>query len=253
MKVYQYPALRDNYNWIVVCEETNQCAGIDIYDSKTFIDYIKNNNLNPVAILNTHHHNDHTGGNLEIKKHFPYLLFYGSEYDMKNKRIDCQTHALIEGDNVNIGNIRFSILDIPGHTLGHIAYYNQDSAFVGDTLFASGCGRLFEGNPEMMYHSLEKIIKTIGLSVPIYCGHEYTEANLNFSYSLNNNYFKSYLNKIKELRGQNRMTIPTNLETELIFNPFLMVMNNELKNEIGFSEYISLEAFAILRAKKDNF
>ena len=252
MKVYQYPALKDNYNWIVICEYTNQCAGVDIYDAKTFIDYVENHNLNPVAILNTHHHNDHTGGNLEIKKQYPDIAFYGSEYDMKNNRIDCQTNSLNEGDVVDIGDIKFSILDIPGHTLGHIAYYNDEAAFVGDTLFALGCGRIFEGNPEMMYHSLEKIVKTINLDTPIYCGHEYTLANLNFSYDLNNDYFKSYREKIKDLRENNKMTVPTDLTTELIFNPFLMVMNEDLKETVGLAHHISVEAFAILREKKNN-
>ncbi len=253
MKVYQYPALRDNYNWIVICEDTNQCAGVDIFDAKHFIDYVKKHNLTPVSILNTHHHNDHTGGNLELKDNFPNLLFYGSEYDKKNHRINCQTHSLVEGDIVYIGNIIFSILDIPAHTLGHIAYYNQKSAFVGDTMFASGCGRLFEGNPEMMYRSLEKIIKNIGISTPIYCGHEYTESNLNFACTLNKDYFLSYRNKIVELRKKNLMTVPTDLETELIFNPFLMIMNEDLKSEIGLSGHIGVEALAILREKKDNF
>lgn len=253
MYVYQYPALKDNYNWILVCEKTSMCVGIDIYDSDTFINYVQENNLKPVAILNTHHHNDHTGGNNQINKHFPDIKFYASKYDMENKRIDCQTDFLIEGDKVYIGEIELSVLDIVGHTLGHICYFNKEIAFVGDTIFSSGCGRLFEGSPKQMYKSLEKLVKNLDLNTKIYCGHEYTLDNLKFCLSLSHNYFENYFEKVKELRTNNKYTVPTNLEKELVFNPFFMVMNQDLKKILGLENYNSLDAFTILREKKNHF
>jgi hydroxyacylglutathione hydrolase len=253
MKVYQYPALKDNYNWILICEESNKCAGIDIYDSQTFINYVNENNLEPISILNTHHHNDHTGGNVEIKNKFPDIKFYGSKYDMEHNRIECQTNFVCEGDKIQIGNIELSVIDIVGHTLGHICYFNKEIAFVGDTLFASGCGRLFEGTYKQMFDSFDKIVNNLSLNTTIYCGHEYTLDNLKFCTSLNEEYFKHYFKEIKELRNQNKMTVPTNLEKELIFNPFLMVKNKDLRETLGLSNYNSLEAFTILREKKNSF
>lgn len=253
MKVYQYKALKDNYNWILICEKNSICAGIDIYDSDSFIEYVKKNNLKPIAILNTHHHNDHIGGNNEVKRYFPDIKVYASKYDMEHKRIECQTDFLIEGDKIYIGEIELSVLDIVGHTLGHICYFNKEIAFVGDTIFSSGCGRLFEGSPEQMFNSLEKLVKNLELSAKIYCGHEYTLENLRFCLSLNNKYFKNYFDEIEELRIKNEFTVPTNLEKELIFNPFLMVMNQDLKEILGLKNYNSLEAFTLLREKKNHF
>ncbi|MBC7474565.1 MAG: hydroxyacylglutathione hydrolase [Candidatus Sericytochromatia bacterium] len=254
MNVFQYPALKDNYNWIISCNKTRYCAGIDIYDTSIFFDYIKKNDLIPIAILNTHHHHDHTGGNNAIFEKYKQIKFYGSDYDLQHKRIECQTDGLDEGDKVNIGDITLNVLNIPGHTLGHICYYNKSAAFVGDTLFASGCGRLFEGTPKQMYHSLEKIIDNIDHSTPIYCGHEYTESNLNFSSSLNSKYFADYRQRIKLERQDNKMTVPTNIKTELKYNPFIMVRDKYLKKEIlNLDKYSSEEAFSILRNKKDNF
>ncbi len=254
MNVFQYPALTDNYNWIISCPETNECAGVDIYDTEPFFNYINENNLKLVALLNTHHHQDHVGGNEDIAKKYPDLKFYGSGYDFEHKRIACQTNGLNEGDSVNIGNIKFSVIEIPGHTLGHICYYNNGAAFVGDTLFASGCGRLFEGTPKQMFNSFEKLVNFLTLKSPVYCGHEYTLANLKFALSLNKHYFQDYYNEISLKRQNNQMTLPTTLEKELIYNPFLMVMNSKFRKEIfNMSEEDGVEAFAALRKMKDNF
>lgn len=253
MKIYQYPALRDNYNWVISCENTNKCAGIDIYDSEKFIKYVTDQNLEPLYILNTHHHEDHTGGNSKIKDHFPHIKFYGSKYDFDNKRINCQTDYVVEGDIINVGDIGLSVLEIPGHTLGHIAYFNREIAFVGDTLFASGCGRLFEGTPKQMFESLNKLVENLELETKVYCGHEYTLDNLKFCLSLNEDYFKNYFEVTKELRHRNHCTVPTDLEKELIFNPFLMIKNKDLKETLGLEAYTPLEAFTYLREVKNSF
>jgi hydroxyacylglutathione hydrolase len=254
MNVFQYPALTDNYNWIISCPETKECAGVDIYDTEPLFNYVEQNNLNLVAILNTHHHQDHVGGNSDVAKKYKNLKFYGSAYDFENKRIACQTSGLSEGQSVNIGNIKLSVIEIPGHTLGHICYFNNEVAFVGDTLFASGCGRLFEGTPRQMYTSFEKLVNNLNPESPVYCGHEYTLANLKFACSLNEHYFREYYQEISQLREKNKMTVPTTMEKELEFNPFLMARNPKLRKELlNMSEDNPVEAFAVLRKKKDNF
>lgn len=254
MPIFQYPALQDNYNWIVSCEQTGECVGVDIYDVIPFFDYIEKNNLKLMAILNTHHHHDHTGGNNKIAEKYPNIKFYGSEYDYKNKRIDQQTDGLKENDKIKFGNIELNVLEIPGHTLGHICYFNSDMAFVGDTIFASGCGRLFEGSPEQMLHSLKKIINNLENKTKIYCGHEYTLSNLKFSQSLNNQYFSEYKSDIESKRKNNIMTVPTDINKELAYNPFIMVTSNKLKNEVLKLENMNeLEAFTYLRKLKDSF
>jgi hydroxyacylglutathione hydrolase len=254
MHIYQYPALEDNYNWIITCPETKECAGVDIYDTEPFFKYIAENDLKLVAVLNTHHHQDHMGGNEEIARQTKNLKFYGSNYDFEHKRIACQTNGLHEGHHVKIGNINLAVLEIPGHTLGHICYFNSHVAFVGDTLFASGCGRLFEGTPLQMYTSLEKLVNNLNSKSPVYCGHEYTLGNLKFASSLNEHYFQEYYKEITLMRQGDKMTVPTTMEKELIYNPFLMVRNQKLLKEIlKMEEDVPVEAFAVLRRKKDNF
>jgi hydroxyacylglutathione hydrolase len=254
MNVYQYPALTDNYNWIITCPETQECAGVDIYDTEPFFKYINDNNLKLVAVLNTHHHQDHVGGNTEIAKEYPNLKFYGSNYDWEHRRIENQIIGCKEGHTVHIGNIALSVIEIPGHTLGHICYYNNNVAFVGDTLFASGCGRLFEGTPQQMYSSFEKLVSHLNHKSPVYCGHEYTLANLKFASSLNEHYFQEYLKEITLLRQNNQMTLPTTIEKELEYNPFMMAMNPKYRKEIlKRTEDSGVEAFAVLRKMKDNF
>jgi len=254
MEVFQYPARQDNYNFVIKCKETRFCAGIDIDDVEPFFEYIDKNELIPIAILNTHHHLDHTGGNEKIRKKFPDLPIYGSKYDFLRKRIYGQTKGLIEGDEIIIGSISLKVIEIPGHTLGHLCYFNESVAFVGDTLFASGCGRLFEGTPEQMLSSLEKISEKISEKTKIYCGHEYTLANLRFAYSLNNKYFEKYLREIESLRKEGKYSVPTNMEREKKYNPFLMVLDSAEKEELfGLNELNKVSSFAKIRKMKDLF
>ncbi|MFN8673452.1 MAG: hydroxyacylglutathione hydrolase [Candidatus Sericytochromatia bacterium] len=254
MTVVQFSALNDNYNWIVFCEKTKICAGIDIYNTHTFFEFIKENDLNLVAILNTHHHNDHCGGNETIKEKYPDIDFYASKYDYDNKRIPCQNKFLIEGNLINIGEIELQVLELQGHTLGHIAYFNKDIFFAGDTLFASGCGRVFEGSYEQMHNSLEKLLKNLEKKTQIYCGHEYTLSNLKFSSSINQEYFKNYFEEISILREEELETLPTSLDRELNYNPFLMVFDKDKReNILNYKNKTSLEAFSDLRDKKNNF
>lgn len=254
MEVFQYPARQDNYNFVISCKKTGFCAGIDIDEVEPFFEYIEKNELNLQAILNTHHHLDHTGGNEKIIKKFPNLPIYGSKYDLLKKRIYAQNRGLAEGDEIKIGSIILKVIEIPGHTLGHLCYYNESVAFVGDTLFASGCGRLFEGTPEQMIFSLEKIRTKISEKTKIYCGHEYTLANLRFASSLNKEYFEKYFKEIESLRKEGKYSVPTNLQREKKYNPFLLVLDHAQKEDIlGFKELNKVSSFAKIRQKKDLF
>jgi len=250
--VYQYPALQDNFHFIIVCEKTKKCAAVDIYDPYPLFKYIKENDLVFEAIINTHHHMDHSGGNEAILERYPEIKIYGSKYDFENKRIFGQNQVLIEGDEVSVGEITFSILDIPGHTLGHIGLINEKYVFVGDTLFASGCGRLFEGNPSQMVDSLKKLIKNISKTAEIYCGHEYTLANLKFAKKYNEDYFLSYFAEISKIRENGLFTLPTSLERELKYNPFLMAFQTEGRENLGLLGLDDVAAFAKIREEKDN-
>lgn len=253
MKVIQFNALSDNYNFIAYCNETKECVGIDIFNYEEFFQKINENNLNLIAILNTHHHSDHMGGNKEIKKKYPNIKFYASEYDFNNKRIDYQTDILRNGDQIKIGNEILNVLEIQGHTLGHLCYYNNDVAFVGDTVFASGCGRVFEGTHKQMFESIKRITEVINNETLIYCGHEYTMSNVNFALSLNNEYFKNYKEEISKKTNLKTPTVPTTLKLESKLNPFIMVLDDNLRKNILQLDLTPEDAFSILRSKKDTF
>lgn len=253
MEVLQFKALTDNYNFIAYCNRSKECVGIDIFDSEKFIYLVEENNLKPIAILNTHHHSDHVGGNKYLSIKYPNLKFYASEYDFNNKRISKQNNIVKEGDVIKFGDQSLKVLDIKGHTLGHIAYYNENSIFVGDTIFVSGCGRVFEGTHQQMFEAIKKITLSINNETKIYCGHEYTLSNVHFAYSLNNKYFEKYKKEIEEKRENKIPTVPTTLNIEYKFNPFVMVLDDNLRKNILGLGVNAEEAFSILRSKKDVF
>ena len=253
MPVYQYPALNDNYHFVIYCDNKKTAAAVDICDPKPLFDFLDKNKLKLEAVFNTHHHYDHVGGNEEIKKKFQNVSFFGSKYDFERKRIPCQNKLLSEGDVVRVGDIEFKVFEIPGHTLGHIAYINKAFCFVGDTLFGAGCGRLFEGSPKQMVESIKKIISNITYETKIYCAHEYTVSNLNFASSINSDYFEDSLEKKKIKRLNGEFTVPLSLKEELNFNPFLMVLDHSKSELLGYKQVNVINNFADLRLKKDNF
>lgn len=146
MRVLQIPVLQTNYVYVVICEKTNQAFVIDSPDAPATRNALKKENVEFVAIVDTHHHWDHVGGNEDLLKSHPHITIYGSAFD--KGRVPGLSQTLVEGDTFNMGSLSFKILDIPGHTLGHIALYGHGALFCGDTLFLGGCGRLFEGTAE---------------------------------------------------------------------------------------------------------
>ena len=247
-------AFDDNYIWLMTTNEGS--IVIDPGESINLLKTIEQNDIKLVAILITHHHYDHTGGIEELLIKYPNLKVYGPI-----NNIDSIKSRLMDGEKLNIIGVDFEVIEIPGHTLDHIAYYaNINSSpilFCGDTLFAGGCGRVFEGTFDQMYESLMKL-KKLPQNTKIYCGHEYTINNLQFAKAVepDNIDLITRYNDALNLRKNNIPTLPSTLSIELKTNPFLRCEKNNVQKIIsekfktGHSEK---EIFSALRQWKDNF
>lgn len=221
-EIHQLAMWQDNYIYILHEKQTNTLAVIDPGDADIVQTFLKQHNLSLNMILISHHHPDHVAGVLKLKQTWSCPV-YGFEND--TYRIPEINKPLKEGDMLAVGNLKFKILHVPGHTLGHILFWNKthNIVFCGDTLFAMGCGRLFEGTAKQMFLSLNKIKKLPGKSL-IYCAHEYSLKNAEFSLKLHpkNMQLIKRVKKIQNLRKQNRATVPFMLQDDLVTNPFLM-------------------------------
>jgi hydroxyacylglutathione hydrolase len=255
MKLVQIPLLRDNYGYLIVCPKTNDAAIVDPSESAPVLRRVEQENVKLTAILNTHHHRDHTGGNeglLAVGK----LDVYGHTSD--HGRIPGLNHRVDEGDEISIGEIRGTVLFIPGHTTGHVAYLFGSNLFCGDTLFTAGCGRLFEGTAEQMHASLKKLM-ALPDDTKVYCGHEYTENNLRFATTLEpkNHKLASRFERVQALRSRGAPTVPATLEEEKQTNPFLRWDSKEiqasLKSRAPKLRMDPVSIFAQIRKLKDSF
>ena len=246
-------AFSDNYIWLVTTNEGS--IVIDPGESSKTIELLKKRDLNLKAILITHHHFDHTGGIDEVKL-FSSAKVYGPKNDISS--IDVRVEV---GQALSLIGIDFEIIELPGHTLDHIAFYTNNNGnpllFCGDTLFAGGCGRVFEGTFEQMHESLMKL-KSLPANTKVYSGHEYTTANLSFAKEvepLNKNIISRY-NEVLKLRKEGIPTLPTTIEIELRTNPFFRCDVEEIQDSLlkKFTiERNEQEIFKALRAWKDNF
>lgn len=255
MRIVQLPLLRDNYGYLVICEETNEAGVVDPSEAEPVLRCLEREKVVPKAILNTHHHRDHTGGNDGLLDRL-LLQVYGHKED--EGRIPGLTHPLGDGDEVRIGRLSGKVLFIPGHTKGHVAYLFEKSLFCGDTLFVAGCGRLFEGTAEQMYDSLGRL-KSLPDDTLVYCGHEYTEKNLEFALTLepNNQKLAAKLNKVKGLRARGISTVPSTMAEEKETNPFLRWDSREiqanLKRDFPKLSPEPTSVFSQIRKLKDQF
>ena len=246
------PCLSDNYSYLIHEKKFNTVSIVDPSEFKTCDEAIKKYKKLDF-ILNTHHHADHVGANLELKKKYNSKIL-GSNSD-KN-RIPGIDIFLKENQKQKIGNLEFEVIFIPGHTKGHIAFFfrKEKIAFTGDTLFSLGCGRIFEGTHEDMFNSLNKI-KNLPPDTKIYCGHEYTKTNLNFclTYDPTNKLLKEKQVDILKKLSFNQPTIPVTLGQEIKTNIFLRCNDPEIKHVIGLKDSSELEVFSKLRDLKDTF
>ena len=244
--------LQDNYSFVVHDTETNTVAVVDPSEFDPIDNFIKKKFNKIDYILNTHHHFDHVGGNLDLKKKYNTKII-GSKKD--EKRIPGIDVKLSDNENFKLGSVDFKIIFIPGHTSGHVCFYskNEKVIFTGDTLFSLGCGKIFEGTHLEMLRSLN-LIKKLPTDTQIYCGHEYTQKNLDFCFKYeNNNRLIEKKKWIISKLSQNQPTIPTTVKEELNTNIFLRCDNFEVKKSLSMENSTELEVFKRLRDLKDDF
>ena len=254
VSVFPIKAFNDNYIWCL--RNQTHCVVVDPGDAAPVLAYCQNNQLTLSAILITHHHWDHTGGIDELLAAFPGIPVFGPQ----NKEIKQISVRLSEGDDLELADLglRFSVLEVPGHTLDHIAYYGDTGLFCGDTMFSAGCGRLFEGSPQQMFQSLAKLT-ALPENTAVYCTHEYTMANIAFAEAAepNNQALIDYKHWAITQREQNTPTLPSNIQRELAVNPFLRCDSQELvanvSQNMGATLTSEQDTFAALRSWKDNF
>lgn len=257
MRVIPVPVLQDNYSYLIVDEAQRAAAVVDCAEVDPVLARARSEGITISAVLATHHHYDHVGGNLEIAARVPVRV-YGNADDAE--RIPGLTDGVREGEQVRVGALSASILLIPAHTSGHIAYYfaREGAVFTGDTLFAAGCGRLFEGNPAQMMRSLAKLT-ALPDDTQVFCGHEYTVKNLEFAATLepDNRAIADKLAWARARRRDGLPTVPSTLGAERATNPFLRTSSPELRASIHkrFPEVgeDDTEIFARTRALKDSF
>lgn len=255
MQIHRLPALSDNYIFVLYFPDTQQAAVVDPAEAAPVLECLLSLRAQLVAILNTHHHRDHVGGNLALLQQFPNAVVYGGAED--RGRIPGQQQFLKEGDRISVGDRQADILFVPGHTRAHIAYYFPPASpeqpgdlFCGDTLFAGGCGRLFEGTPTQMVHSLSKL-RALPDNTNIWCAHEYTLKNLQFALSVDpeNQALKLRYQETLRQRQLQQPTVPSSLEVEKQTNPFLRWDSPTLQSAMNTQDPV--QSFARLRGKKD--
>jgi hydroxyacylglutathione hydrolase len=249
LKVHQFPCLSDNYGFLVRDEATGLTACIDTPESGAILRELDQLGWKLHLILNTHWHPDHAGGNADLQAATGAQVVGPKEVT----RIATLDREVRGGDQVQLGDTRFEVLESGGHTLGHIAYYVPDDriAFVGDTLFALGCGRLFEGTPEQMWQSLQRLAALPEETV-VYCAHEYTASNARFALSIDD--APATLARAEQVfaaRERGEATVPTTIGLEKATNPFLRA--RVLADKVGAAGESDVRAFAAIRQAKDDF
>ena len=247
------PALSDNYVYIAHDAAAGATAVVDPAEAPPVIAALERRGLQLTHILNTHHHFDHIGGNAELVARYGAPVI-GPRAD--SARIPGLDVEVGDGDTYTVGTQTARVFDVPGHTSGHIAFWFEDSRalFCGDTLFALGCGRMFEGTPEQFWSSLGKL-RALPDDTRVYCGHEYTQSNARFALSVDpdNEALRAASRRIDDLRSRGERTIPSELGEEKIANPFLRADDPAMQRLVGMEGRAPEAVFAEIRRRKDNF
>lgn len=255
--VHRLPALSDNYIFLLHDPDSQTAAVVDPAEAQPVLACLKELQANLVAIFNTHHHGDHIGGNRELLHHFPQLTVYAGKEDVG--RIPGQQVELQDGDRVSFGGREAEVYFIPGHTRAHIAYYfaptqagESGELFCGDTIFAGGCGRLFEGTPAQMVNSIARL-RALPDDTRLWCAHEYTLGNLKFALTVepDNLDLQNRWQEVQQRRAQNQPTIPSSIGLEKRTNPFLRWDAPSIQKNMGLTE--PSRVFGKLRGMKDVF
>jgi hydroxyacylglutathione hydrolase len=252
IEVHQFPCLDDNYAFLVRDRQSGTVAAVDTPDGDAIVAEAEKLGWRVDMILNTHWHPDHIGGNRRVVEAFGARVVGPSE----DGKIPGLHRVVSEGDEISLGETVLEVLETPGHTLGHIVYHvpGARAAFVGDTLFALGCGRLFEGTPEAMWSSLLKL-RGLPPETVIFCAHEYTAANACFAMSVDaeNEALREREEEVARLRAEGLPTVPVRLREEIRANPFLRADDDALAARLGLGDAPAHEVFAEIRRRKDAF
>ena len=258
LQIDALPAFSDNYIWLLQDTTHKRCAVVDPGDAAPVLAWLAQHPDWVLSdILVTHHHPDHVGGVAQLHQHTNAKVWGPALENIPARQV-----ALNDNDRIEVLGLEFKVFLVPGHTLGHIAYYHNDESapllFCGDTLFAAGCGRLFEGTPEQMHLSLSRLA-ALAPQTGVYCTHEYTLSNLRFAQAVepNNLDIAARIAQVTQWRAEGRISLPSNLALELRTNPFLRVHETSVKEKAD--EWNTLDntspsaVFASLRSWKDKF
>jgi hydroxyacylglutathione hydrolase len=254
LEVAQFICLNDNFGLLVHEPELGATASVDAPDGEAIANEAERRGWPLTHLLLTHHHADHVQGTPTLKARFPHMKVIGAAKDAY--RLPPLDRAVSEGDSVDVGEARARVIETPGHTLGHIAYYffEDEIVFVGDTLFSLGCGRVFEGTMERMRLTLETLADLPGETL-VYCGHEYTQANAKFALTVDpeNPALRARAQTVADLRKRGNFTLPTTIALENATNPFLRVEDSSVAAAMGMQGADASAVFAAMRERKNNF
>ncbi len=252
-QTYLFPCLKDNFGVLVHDPAGGATAAIDAPEAAPVEAALQKTGWKLTDILVTHHHGDHTAGIGELKAHHKCRVVAPRAEAQRIAHVD---EMVGEGDTVKVGALEGRVIDTPGHTAGHISYFfpADKLAFVGDTLFSIGCGRVIEGNPEMMWQSLLKLRALPG-DTSFYCGHEYTEANIRFAKTIepNNKALAARAEEVAKLTAAGKPTIPATIAAEKAANPFLRADDAEVAKSLGLAGSPAWQVFAEIRERKNRF
>lgn len=251
LEIHQFPCLSDNFGVLIHDAANGVTASIDAPETKAVKGALERTGWKLTHILTTHHHADHTDGNLALKAETGCTIIGPKGEAQRIPGID---KMVGEGDSFNFGGFRVEVLETPGHTAGHISYFLPEPkvAFVGDTLFALGCGRVIEGDMKMMWASLAKLMK-LPADTSVYCGHEYTQANARFALTIEpgNSALQQRAKEVDGLRAAGKPTLPTTIGVELETNPFLRPTSPEIQDRLGMKGKADWEIFGEVRERKN--